>query len=431
MNMRRSNNSHNQEFLSTKQLFLALCMILTLFGFYSFAPIVNLIAAEGSSAISIVIRALASGGVLLSLFLLRRSMDARLTLYVAPLFIFLTLYCFRLYDNIFLQNIEVYVDPLLAFSFLIGGGLLPALFAARIGYGGEISDRNIGMVMILFNIIFIIGLLLNSESFVESESSRASLDRINPIAIAATSLQFVIFHIFFFGKSKFHKLCTIILVPILITIAILANSRGPIVSFFAVFAFYTLTASAQYRRNALMLIFFTIMSLILVHILYDFNIIELVFGRFFDTSTNAIGSNQTRLSSLLAAMDDFAKNPFFGKYIFDSFSLFYPHNIIAEAAISLGIIGLGLLFYFVGQAIYSCLMIFKNPNSSRFSIAMACYFIFTLVGSMFSGAIWSSSLVWITGAYVTGYALYFKNKSPKHKRKKHRSSIPRQNLSPV
>ena len=105
------------------------------------------------------------------------------------------------------------------------------------------------------------------------------------------------------------------------------------------------------------------------------------------------------------ALEQFADHPSFGDAIEEKTSQFYPHNLILEAFMATGIVG-GLSFLIlIFAALSRAWKILRRCSSETW---IAVLFIQALVGSMFSGSLYGSGVMWMLMAGV------FANSRPKN-----------------
>jgi O-antigen ligase len=99
-------------------------------------------------------------------------------------------------------------------------------------------------------------------------------------------------------------------------------------------------------------------------------------------------SSRDRIDAQAVAIADFWDSPIFGMHFFNPLleAGEYPHNMVIETAMALGVVGLSVLALIFMRLMFK---LFRGYNSSHSLIAMllAQY----AIGSLLSGAIWGSS----------------------------------------
>jgi O-antigen ligase len=90
--------------------------------------------------------------------------------------------------------------------------------------------------------------------------------------------------------------------------------------------------------------------------------------------------------------------------------LYWPHNLFLEMACENGLIGLGLILFFVVLVViygFKNIFFYAKCNLNiqlQLSIASSCLFAFSLWNSMFSGDISTNPVVWFSAGLI--YALH-------------------------
>lgn len=94
----------------------------------------------------------------------------------------------------------------------------------------------------------------------------------------------------------------------------------------------------------------------------------------------------------------------FGNLYYDEYSKVsnYPHNIIVEIALELGLVGLIIFGYIILKASKSLYLVLKNPRFGTLEAAIGALFLFYFINSMVSGDIAKNFPVWILIAIIFG-----------------------------
>jgi hypothetical protein len=229
---------------------------------------------------------------------------------------------------------------------------------------------------------------------------RLSTDFLNPISLAQTAVSCLIIinaqalagvrwkrgTLLRFGRWLLTFIC------ILTVIASL--SKGPIIGLFSVGAVGMLFRGhlSGSGRSVVTRLFVLVLSLSiglgLLWLLDTYTPIP-VLSRFTNAATDP--STSTRFELFDGAISQFEESPLLGSSFVEYASKFYPHNIIIEAMMTNGVLGLAalvsLLFgclYFVGR------MLWFYPNDRW----IALLFIQYIVESMFSGSLYFDASTW-------------------------------------
>lgn len=108
-------------------------------------------------------------------------------------------------------------------------------------------------------------------------------------------------------------------------------------------------------------------------------------------TTTDIGSGRGNLYS--QAISDFIHNPIFGSglEVSTAYSFSYCHNSILEAFISTGAIGGIIFIMIIIRAFRDSVWILRNSKGLSW---IACLFLMTFVGSLFSGSLYGATIMW-------------------------------------
>jgi O-antigen ligase len=165
----------------------------------------------------------------------------------------------------------------------------------------------------------------------------------------------------------------------------LSGSRGPIIAL--VSCLMVLVVFQRHYRRLLLL-------LIPVFALVIFNIDSLeIANRFMSIGSDS--SSLERLGAQLRAIEQFINNPFFGSAYVELQSGTYPHNLIVEAAMSTGIIGLLL---FVVLSFLSSWRVFVMLRSGY--VLLPLLVLQYQLAAFFSGSLFLSNSLWMSFAFA-------------------------------
>ncbi len=399
--------------------------VLALFGFHSIAPIISVIANERESTISIGLRALILGGAFMLLFFAKAPKNIGSAYYLAPLVLMLLAFAARAYQNIYIENIQIYIPSGILYSFLFGAGLIPALMVARLS--ARIQDRHFLYAMVICSLLFLIGLSFNIEALTLSNEARArlSISRVNAIAMTSMAFNFCLFYFLFFGHSKSIKYLAVIVVPVCLLIAAYSKSRGPIVAVIFTVIVYFFMTRAKHRKHILQAGLALLFVTIILNYSLGINLFSTLLERFFQSvETNNYLSVTIRQAQWSAAWQGFLEDPLFGRYVFEQTYYFYPHNVFLECLMALGFCG-GLLYlshmFFSFRA---CFLILKSDLANKAALFSVLLFLKSFAESMFSGNIWGSSTLWICSAFIISYAHFLKNSERLQSRNIYSRNVP-------
>lgn len=412
---------------------LALLFPLTIFGYSTVAPLMNKFAPEGALT-SIVFRGL----VLLLCFAavqyyqLKSSRQRNILLF--PMFLFLGMYALRLADNYYIQQLPMYAPPLLIFSILFGSGILPSIVLAR-GVD-RISERSFIIAMTLMIAVFFVGLVVNLDAVIgmlAERSGNTMLSKLNAISLSSVAASYALFLIVM-GKTspKSPPIMTVLhisIILLLLGIVIISRSRGPILGMLGALLVYLFFISGQHKKYVIRILVVVAVIVTAATAYSGLDFIGMATERFIDDGSQySIGSeirNRTgRLGQWVQSWNDFLDYPIIGNKVYEGWTLFYPHNIIMESLISLGIIGTVVLLLSLFIVAKSSIRLLRNRHSSLLERFSALIFFKILIENQFSGAIWGTTL-WIASACVIGLVVANTQKQRKRRSRSVNATDPR------
>jgi O-antigen ligase len=345
-------------------------------GFPLSASLSQLFGFEGST-LNISFRATYLG---LAMILLLWTL-ARGTYRVDPLIgIFLFFYSMRIiYDYGYSPVPSIEEDAL----FYIVATLIPTLAIAG---GRDWYDEGMTLKIILViggatgvlisYILLTTGINANANTSVD----RATLEFLNPISIGYHGLFLAIAGLMLFARRPFASLRVLCSAATLLGIFLLvaSGSRGPIV---ALVGAVLLTGAANHRTNVIYLFGG---ALILGWFIYS-GIPDIFIERFRNLTYDP--SALTRIYALQLAIDAALDNILAGYSYIEPITGIYPHNLLAEAAMALGLGG----FILMGALQIALLKgAWKTARSGELFLPFVGTMMF--VNAWISGSIWGSAL---------------------------------------
>jgi O-antigen ligase len=273
----------------------------------------------------------------------------------------------------------------------------------------------------IFKIAFLAGLVLALFSSLKALTVPDYIrfspsESVNPIWLGRSLGVSVLCGVYWFVTSKqsFTKIFLLVTIPFFLFPMFRTWSRAPLVGMLlCVFLFYLLQPDQPLSRKIKISLPFLISSIIIL----------------LNTATHLVSRLRTpmiqemstafRLLAWLKGWEYFMASPVTGvgtggyymKMLYGDFT--YPHNLFLEVACENGIIGLTIMIAFV-------IIVFKmaRKNVRRYrtlsgdllqlSIAVTVIFIYSLWNAMFSGAIYSNEIVWLSAGFI--YVLYLSHK---------------------
>jgi O-Antigen ligase len=231
---------------------------------------------------------------------------------------------------------------------------------------------------------------------------------INPILISFYGGQLVVtsigLSVFFKKSSLLKRLLLLISLLIGLSCLFLGASRSPIIitSLIILFMFFFYLKEEIKMNLRSFIKILTIFSVFTIGINYisskyevkDFLIIERLL-RF--SKDRSVGKKETRDFEQSAAINDFLNNPIAGRSIVNSYDNTYPHNIVIEVMMAIGLIGLIIFLPIFYLLVYrSFVLPFYYPSIIIYSM----FIVMTYLLVFFSDCIWSSTNFWAVSAML-------------------------------
>ena len=186
-------------------------------------------------------------------------------------------------------------------------------------------------------------------------------------------------------------------------VIIVTGSRGPLFALFLAICFFTLfrpTATHEPRTTAkVTLTLGMVAASCLVIFFVQENLALLSMDRFFSFMDS---SNQHRMRLISQALAQFAESPFVGDAMVVRTERDYPHNVLIEALMALGIGGflviLGIILFTINAAVR---ILRHRPEASWLALIAIQH----MSGAMFSRSLYSNDSFWVfTAAAVAAAA---------------------------
>jgi O-antigen ligase len=376
-------------FFQLRRLFIVFCF--AGFGIISFLPDLLGFPAQNTT---IAFRAIMAGIslILILVFIPNLKTSVKVTSILSILLIIA--YCLRLANDSDLDfGRNFYEIMLLA----IGTAFLPAIALFTIK-DSRLIIRTFDLLIISYLIICSMAFL--SGDFYLNSKRLAGNSILNPITLGHFAASGIILVIVKFSSTRnlnyanrnlfWSFVCLIVFSSVLV----MASSRGPVVSLILTLAYFIIPKTRLINLKNLVsaLTFIVVMSSIL---LASSGLIDNFSNRMVVNLGDDQSLGEARVFLWAEGIKIFLENPIFGKQT--TTSMGYPHNIIIEMLMALGIIGTAVFFYIV----LKCL---KKINRLREMDSLLVWpgllFIQYLIGSFFSGTIYSNNMLWYCTALV-------------------------------
>jgi O-antigen ligase len=332
---------------------------------------------------------------------MKKSLGGRLS---GLLVIFFALYTARLLYDWAFADITGASTALLYFVMLV---IVPC-WACLVAGTNAASDDQYAKLLLVLGIVFSIGTLTalltgfahNPWADYGREYNRLSFEALNPISIGhAGAITFITtFYLLVEARLTYYwRIAIWTGLGLGGSVLVISNSRGPIVALvLAIAGFFML----RLRRLAYIIPLLMLAPLV---ISTDNEFIANIVERFVEQDPFAVNlSNQDRQVSQEAAIASFLKYPIFGQHHADPAlgAGSYPHNIVIETAMALGLVGLSVLG---AMLVLAWTQILQFYNRSHPLLVML--FIQQFVALQLSGALYAADAFFV----LLGLALTARN----------------------
>lgn len=299
--------------------------------------------------------------------------------------LFFSLYFIRvLFDTLIMPKelgfpIEKY------YSFTIGVVMIPAL-AFNFRLEKTELEKAFKIIVLIFFLICIYSLFVSNFQFENGSNRLWGGKTLHPIGLGHIAVTNIVISLYFFKGFKNKNILLIVsnIFISLITLS-LTESRGPIVALFLMMIIYLFFIGGIEKNNKyLVVVIFFVLALLLS-----------LFSEFNNRVAYTITNGGARLEHWRIATEQFISNPIWGSSLEENVNKIYPHNILIESFMALGIFG-GIIFICLISIYFICgSKILKT--GSKIDKLLVILFVQYFVSSMFSGSLIGNYLVWFLG----------------------------------
>lgn len=388
------NNTKTNTFFST------LCVILVLFG-YQFVTTLfgSSMTTATSRAVTIPFRLLSLAVLIITWYLNSKTRVSSKSLQI--LWIYWVLLLFRMFFDLYLRTDIPPIDSDQRRVFVLltmTEALIPSIVFSKC-YRYIDFDKLLTWSFILTSATVLIAMLINTSAFVTGDvatgerlTANAAL---NPISTGNLGLMAIIVAVELLRKRKFSfflRLFVYFMIFLDFIFMLRAGSRGPLLCGFAVMIFVILTISKNKAGSfALLLVSGIILWLslgFLETVIADVS--PVLYERLYGHSMEDQFYGRDDLYSL--AFSYFLESPIWGKYfaLYLGGEMVWPHNILVESLMQLGIIGFSIMMIIIVKA---CKKVFAIGKSKATYFWLALILIAGIVGAMVSSVFCTSSTI--------------------------------------
>lgn len=295
---------------------------------------------------------------------------------------FLTLYSLRLFADL---SYSTFPDIVQDSQFFGATVLIPvtALAGGRAWYDEKTCLRFVLGIGGVAGLLIAYSLATNGIVPDSAVNNRATLDFLNPISIGYHGLFLAAAATIAFSQYRSRQKLILCLILILLGgyLMVASGSRGP---FIALLGGLLVTGSANRNANATYVL---VGSVILGFITY-FGAPEVLLDRFRD-----VGSDSSALERLYASqfsIQEALDHPLLGYAYIEPITGIYPHNLLIESAMAIGLLGFVLMLWMQMSLIWKSWKAAKRGEWWLPFIASAMF-----VNAWISGSIFGSSLFFV------------------------------------
>jgi len=315
-------------------------------------------------------------------------------------FLFLFLYVLRfLYETAF-NNYYIKLPLLDYWGYLVLGCLLP-MFALLTDIDGKVLQKSFMIIFGMLIFINVLGLINNQQYILDGfseERVRADANSgMNTITFASMAMYLIVFCLILLEKTKYKLLLLPLIILAIINVGI-AGSRGPLLQAIIVSLLFF------YKKREKLKLKYIITGLIMMpFIIYyldnKYNAFELLTARFTKSQTEEGGSDYGRLQYLQGAWEQFLNSPFIGDSIEVKPYGIYPHNMVLESLMVLGIFGGIFIAIILIKSLRKSISLFKYEEVTWVVIL----FLFNYIATFTAGSIVNNFKFWTLLAIILTY----------------------------
>ena len=377
---------------------VAAVYVLLLFGYPFVASLPGFLPSVNVTTVSIGMRAGLAGLSLLVIWRIGiRQQRFHWGWFFIAFLVFWGLYIGRVLVDVVYSPIELRIPRYEYLLFSVGGALLPAL-ALSTKISRSTFERVFEWVFVAAAVVGLTNSFAVQEAISSGDLTRVQTTALNPISLSNVGASMVILASYgTFRPEMLPQRWKRMLIPVMfgggLGYMLLGTARGPFVALLCVFgALFLIRGTTIGRKVKRSLLLGALIAAAGTAAFWYFgDVIQEFVLRFMWVRDVADSSTQTRVQLWTRAWSQFMENPLTGSAIVERVRVLYPHNLIIESFMAIGIFG-GLLC--MGIVVMSALSALRVLRAYPERAWVALLFIQYLVGAMFSGSIWSSGIMW-------------------------------------
>ncbi len=308
------------------------------------------------------------------------------------LIVFYILYLLKVFYNLAFGPDVNYALPKEEYVFWsLGVCFIPMLSATFIR---KVDFVSVSQKMIyIFFAVLIVSIFNNKEALKSTIDTRLDANSaLNSITYGHLGVTLCLLSVYFLQLNK-NRLFYILSFVLGAYITLISGSRSPVFALVLCLIFVALVKRNKWVIGGLITFGIVIVSSFTIFISFIQKINPIIVERLTTLVTDKEQSQRNKIFS--DAIDDFMQYPVTGKHFLLSHGFgegFYPHNLIIEAFMALGLIGGCFFLYLVFVALKFCIKFLKKNYSFSW---VSLLFVQSLILGMASGSLWGSQVFWI------------------------------------
>ncbi len=304
-------------------------------------------------------------------------------------YFFWVLYLIRfLYETIFNSDkIQLSLSDYWGYIFL---GCLFPMSALLTKIDKKVLDKSLPIIYSLLLFVNVFG-LINNQGFLFEEANEFRAEAnigLNSISFATCAISLIIVSLYLRNKFKFKILIWLSIILAIINIG-LSGSRGPILQLALVGLLYLFMNTKKVNPKY---VFIGLISFsgVIYYLSEKFNFLGVLIARFTTSQSELGGSDYERTLFIEGAWNQFRNSPLIGDSVEVRPYGIYPHNMLIESFMSLGILGGVLCLAILIIAFVKAIQLLKYKEVSWLVIL----FLFSYIATFTTGSIVNNFRFW-------------------------------------
>jgi O-antigen ligase len=254
----------------------------------------------------------------------------------------------------------------------------------------KVLDKSLPIIYSLLLFVNVFG-LINNQGFLFEEANEFRAEAnigLNSISFATCAISLIIVSLYLRNKFKFKILIWLSIILAIINIG-LSGSRGPILQLALVGLLYLFMNTKKVNPKY---VFIGLISFsgVIYYLSEKFNFLGVLIARFTTSQSELGGSDYERTLFIEGAWNQFRNSPLIGDSVEVRPYGIYPHNMLIESFMSLGILGGVLCLAILIIAFVKAIQLLKYKEVSWLVIL----FLFSYIATFTTGSIVNNFRFW-------------------------------------